>query len=790
MSSTQEEPIVIDISSDEEPSAPKRMKMAEVIEGKTLTISGVKVQFPLPTPYKCQIALMSRVIEGCKKSQHCLLESPTGSGKTLALLCSSLAWQDWYHAEVKEQSVCNNVNTATGTGQKGISLSDLQSVYDHKNVDFENDKCGASVKIRVPKIFYGTRTHRQISQVVKELKRTVYKNKKMVILSSREQSCIQKIEPDASEKNKTDLCRRLLDNEGCKYYTEDNKSHMSTFAAAEKLGLPRVWDIEDLNRVARCSESCAYYAARDLMNEAEIVFCPYNYLIDPNVREAMHLSLTDHVIILDEAHNIEDTCSDAGSIVIIDHELEDIIRECKSLKKHLEKYTMYGVIENFVSRILKCIRSVELLERDRLKTEFAKFNCEQLVKLFNNKEMNEDNREEFKEEIKKALADSNKIKEEKPKADKSAQSKIMSLFMKRRLEKLLQFLEIIVSVECIDHYMVYIANDKQREQGYSIDSENYISIKSETKSVKVMKLLCLNPGLIFKQIAERARCIILTSGTLTPTDSFASELRTNFKYTRPGEHVIPRENVYVNCVSEGPKNVRLMANYKNVKTWSFQKALGWTLHDICVMVPHGVLCFFSSYHVMEQMVNNWKHQQIWKHISKVKRVFIEPKGQRELEHRMHEFRTEIRATASKPVNGITGCLFLGVMRGKLAEGEDFKDEEARCVVTVGLPFMAINMELDFKMAYNDAHRSEGLLQSDEWYKTQTYRALNQALGRCIRHMNDWGAILLIDERFSKPANRKKLPKWVTDVFSKSTSPNSWRAELQKFIKTHETIADN
>ena len=30
---------------------------------------------------------------------------------------------------------------------------------------------------------------------------------------------------------------------------------------------------------------------------------------------------------------------------------------------------------------------------------------------------------------------------------------------------------------------------------------------------------------------------------------------------------------------------------------------------------------------------------------------------------------------------------------------------------------------------------------------QAYRALNQAVGRCIRHRDDWGAILLIDERF-------------------------------------------
>ena len=42
-----------------------------------------------------------------------------------------------------------------------------------------------------------------------------------------------------------------------------------------------------------------------------------------------------------------------------------------------------------------------------------------------------------------------------------------------------------------------------------------------------------------------------------------------------------------------------------------------------------------------------------------------------------------------------------------------------------------------------------------------HRALNQALGRCIRHKADWGAILLVDDRFGKiPKYVNQLSKWV------------------------------
>ena len=32
---------------------------------------------------------------------------------------------------------------------------------------------------------------------------------------------------------------------------------------------------------------CAYYAARDLMPVVDIIFCPYNYLIDPRIRSSV-----------------------------------------------------------------------------------------------------------------------------------------------------------------------------------------------------------------------------------------------------------------------------------------------------------------------------------------------------------------------------------------------------------------------------------------------------------------------------------------------------------------------
>lgn len=38
------------------------------------------------------------------------------------------------------------------------------------------------------------------------------------------------------------------------------------------------------------------------------------------------------------------------------------------------------------------------------------------------------------------------------------------------------------------------------------------------------------------------------------------------------------------------------------------------------------------------------------------------------------------------------------------------------------------------------------LSGQEWYRQQAFRAVNQAIGRVIRHKEDFGAIFLCDQR--------------------------------------------
>lgn len=54
-------------------------------------------------------------------------------------------------------------------------------------------------------------------------------------------------------------------------------------------GVCEAWDIEDLVALGRRLRSCPYFAARELVAGAAVVFCPYNYLLDPLIRESVSL---------------------------------------------------------------------------------------------------------------------------------------------------------------------------------------------------------------------------------------------------------------------------------------------------------------------------------------------------------------------------------------------------------------------------------------------------------------------------------------------------------------------
>jgi len=287
--------------------------------------------------------------------------------------------------------------------------------------------------------------------------------------------------------------------------------------------------------------------------------------------------------------------------------------------------------------------------------------------------------------------------------------------------------------------------------------------------VKVITLnfWCLNPGVAFDDLKQETRSIVLTSGTLSPMATFASELDVKFPISLEANHVIDKNQVWVGTLANGPTNYSLNATYRNAQTMNFRDEVGRMLLGVCSSIPHGVLIFLPSYNMLNTLTERWRQTGLWDQLTRLKAVITEPKGNDRLDEAMKEFYSIIGETSRSGLTaqGQTGALFMAVCRGKVSEGMDFADNNARAVICVGIPFPNVKDTLvDLKKQYNDSRRSNktaNVLSGSEWYEIQAFRALNQALGRCIRHRNDWGAIIMVDDRYANyPRYVGSLSKWV------------------------------
>jgi Fanconi anemia group J protein len=84
-----------------------------------------------------------------------------------------------------------------------------------------------------------------------------------------------------------------------------------------------------------------------------------------------------------------------------------------------------------------------------------------------------------------------------------------------------------------------------------------------------------------------------------------------------------------------------------------------------------------------------------------------------------------------------GAIMMAVCRGKLSEGYNFENNLARAVLIVGYPLIDFNC-LEYRL---QEHMNEKGIK--EWYYTHAAEAINQAAGRLIRSLKDFGCLYLI-----------------------------------------------
>uniref|UniRef100_A0A8C7H9T3 Regulator of telomere elongation helicase 1 n=1 Tax=Oncorhynchus kisutch TaxID=8019 RepID=A0A8C7H9T3_ONCKI len=726
-----------------------------------VTLKGINVDFPF-TPYECQKDYMSKVIECLQNKVNGVLESPTGTGKTLCLLCATLAWKDYFKDTISARKIAEKMGGAelfpnTPLASWGTAATDGDTTTYYTDI---------------PKIIYASRTHSQLTQVINELKNTSYRPK-VCVLGSREQLCINpEVMRQESNHLKVHMCRQKISTRSCAFYNNVEEKSM------DKDLVNSILDVEDLVKAGNKQRVCPYYLSRSLKQQAEIIFMPYNYLLDPKSRRAHNIELKGAVVIFDEAHNVEKMCEESTSFDLTPYDLASAIDAVDKLLAEQAKEAGRGdVSEDFnmesingglkldITTIAKIKQILLDLEAaidsydvpDKGITKPGSF----IYELFQTAHLTFDTRTpifEALEQITGYLAG-------KP-----------GIFMNTTgLQKLADIIQLVFCVDTQEgnkganmplnmqssttKFKVHIHKDTSHHQ--KKQNTDVWSSSSSKKQGNVLSYWCFSPGFSMQELVRQGvRSIILTSGTLSPLSSFTSEMQIPFPVCLENPHVIQHDQIFVSIIDRGPDGVQLSSAFDRRFVPENMASLGNTVVNLGRVVPHGLLVFFPSYPVMDKTLEFWRANGHADRIENIKPMFVEPRGKGTFTEIIDGYYDKVNDSKSK------GGSFFAVCRGKASEGLDFADTYGRGVIITGLPFPPrMDPRVILKMQYLDEmcrKKTPGVqyLSGQNWYRQQASRAVNQAIGRVIRHRDDYGAIFLCDHRFKSTDARAQLPSWI------------------------------
>lgn len=159
-------------------------------------------------------------------------------------------------------------------------------------------------------------------------------------------------------------------------------------------------------------------------------------------------------------------------------------------------------------------------------------------------------------------------------------------------------------------------------KGFTIIIEPFDE-KSPTVSNPILHFSCLDSSIAIKPVFDRFQSVVITSGTLSPLDmypkilDFHPTLMTSFTMTLARQCILPM------IVTKGNDQVAMSSKYETREDIAVIRNYGNLLVEMASIVPDGMVCFFTSYLYMENVVASWYDQGIIDQLLKYKLLFIE-----------------------------------------------------------------------------------------------------------------------------------------------------------------------
>ncbi len=492
-------------------------------------------------------------------------------------------------------------------------------------------------------------------------------------------------------------CSRLSAGEGleaCRILREEERCRYTWNLKDVTLKLPPVLSISDLRRHGQAKRVCPYFLARKVAETSQVVVAPYQYVFDETIREKVNLQLGGKILVFDEAHNVDTIGLTVLSDTLSDRALSQAKQELDALGRASDFLeVLRGYLEENVVADKAVAKPGEELYKD-LEKVLGTVSISSLVSSYS-----------------KAV---DKIRTEK---------------MERGDYPICYLAGVLRFLSLVD----------------SSPKECYVALYRRTAyGLNLIEYRCLDPSLAIKPVVDEVRGTLIMSGTLSPIELFTEILG------------LPESEVRTYSAIAKPENVQLLVD-PSVTTRFSQRGEAMTIRygekiaGIVASIPNGVLIFFPQRGFMLNALGEWRRIGIVENgatsvLLGRKRVFVEGEDATENRRIVEEYKSMAESE---------GAVLCCVFRGRNAEGSNFPDEQARGVILVGVPYADISDPVvKARIEYLNRKR-EGL--GERWYVMDAFKATNQAIGRGIRHTEDWCQFILMDQRYK--THLKLLSSW-------------------------------
>ncbi|EPS74466.1 hypothetical protein M569_00277, partial [Genlisea aurea] len=764
---------------------------------------------------KCRAEFISKEKEKASGDEELINREETGNGADRDVLDVGEFLLEDYDSE--EEKCAKSKRKSVGGDD------DFSSEEDGDGFELEEEDTGT-------KVYFCSRTHSQLAQFMKELRKTRFSDElKIASLGSRKIFCINEgvlklralahinekcLELQKHRTNKDRAAKAKASSCGCPMLS---KRKVEEFV--DEVTRVQAMDIEDIVHIGRSLGSCPYYGSRRMMRSADLVVLPYQSLLSKSSRESLGLRLKDSIVIIDEAHNLADA-------LINMYDAKISLPQLKKLRSHLEQYSqrfsnLLGPGNRRYIQILKIlvqafIRTLcEDMEVPGERGSPSRFVMSINEFLF---ALNIDNINLIK--LSQYMKESHIIYKAS-----------FFMYVTGYGDKLAASEEEAPTVgDCKED-----SDDETAITGFRAFASILSSLTNNNSAGKVIisrphetsngleegyiKYVMLTGEKIFSEITDQAHAVILVGGTLQPIEETRERLFPSIELNQlrffSCNHIIPPENILPIAVKNGPSGKCLDFSYKMRSSSTMIGELGLLLCNLVSVVPEGMVVFFSSFDYENQVYTSWQKSGILSRIMKKKKVFREPRKSTDIEAVLKKYKETIDSCHS-------GAIILAVVGGKISEGINFSDGAGRCIVMVGLPYSSpsdieliervkhiegvemkactkkFDHSIDIECEEVDQDTGFHMLRScrgrgRDYYENLCMKAVNQCIGRAIRHVKDYAAILLVDGRYccdERSSSRsghptEKLPQWIRQQLV-ATSSNYGQVQklVQQFFRSH------